>query len=99
MHVEVRMAKYSIRYKEGQWFAAPLRTSRFALGIVVRGSYRNGICLEYFFGPVYSEVPDMGITLVKKPNDAILITRFGDRGITTGEWPLIESLRLFSREE
>lgn len=93
------MNKKQIRYKEGQWFAVPLRKHGFALGIIVRGNYRTKGGLGYFFGPKYPEIPGDETTLGKKPGEAILITRFGDLGIINGSWPLIHSSRPFSREE
>jgi len=88
-----------IRYTEGQWFAVPLRDRGYALGIIVRGSYKTRGGLGYFFGPRYEEVPDERETWLKQPADAILITWFGDLGIILGEWPLIPSTRPFRREE
>jgi len=88
-----------IRYSEGQWFAVPLRKDGYALGIIVRGSYKTKVGLGYFFGPKYSEIPESKDTLEKHREDAILIGWFGDLGIITGRWPLIQSTRTFNREE
>jgi hypothetical protein len=93
------MRKNPIRYSEGQWFAVPLRKGGYALGIIVRGSYKTKGGLGYFFGPSYSEVPNDEATWRKIPEEAILITRFGDLGIIDGRWPLIRSSRPFSRGE
>ncbi len=88
-----------IRYTEGQWFAVPLRDRGYALGIIVRGSYKTRGGLGYFFGPRYEEVPGERETWLKQPEDAILVGWFGDLGIIWGEWPLIPSTRPFRREE
>jgi hypothetical protein len=93
------MNKKRIRYFEGQWFAVPLRKDGYALGIIVRGSYKAKGGLGYFFGPKYQEIPNDESTWEKKPVDAILITKFGDLGIINGSWPLIKSTRPFLKEE
>jgi hypothetical protein len=91
------MIKKRVRFSEGQWFGVPLRTGGYAIGIVARGDNKS-ICLGYFFGPKYQQIPDALDTMEKDPKDAILVTRFGDLGITRGSWPLINSNRPFSRE-
>ena len=95
----MRKGRKHIKYSEGQWFAVPLKTGGYALGIIVRGSYKKKGGLGYFFGPRYEEVPDERETWSKQPSDAILITWFGDLGIIWGRWPLIPSTRPFRREE
>lgn len=87
-----------IKYSEGQWFAVPLQDSGYALGIIVRGSYKTKGGLGYFFGPRYEDIPDEQVTWLKKPSDAILVAWFGDLGIIEGRWPLVPSTRPFRRE-
>lgn len=89
----------NIRYREGQWFAVPLRTGGYALGIIVRGSYKTKGGLGYFFGPKFDAPPEDEITWRATPADALLISKFGDLGILSGRWPLIPSTRPFSSDE
>lgn len=77
----------------------PLKDGGYALGVIVRGSYKTKGGLGYFFGPKYAEIPDEQETWLKNPSDAILIAWFGDLGIIWGKWPLIPSGRPFRREE
>jgi len=91
--------KKHIKYSEGQWFAVPLKDGGYALGIIVRGSYKTKGGLGYFFGPRYEGIPDEQETWHKKPSDALLIAWFGDLGIIWGRWPLIPTTRPFRREE
>jgi hypothetical protein len=91
-------SKKRIRFNEGQWFAVPLKTDGYVIGVIVRGNNKT-ICLGYFFGPKYETPPGDEATWEKTPENAILITRFGDLGIVNGSWPLIQSTRPFSREE
>ncbi len=93
------MGKKHIKYSEGQWFAVPLRDGGYALGIIVRGSYKTRGGLGYFFGCRYAEVPGEAETWAKRPEEAMLIAWFGDLGIIEGEWLLIASSRPFRREE
>ena len=44
-------------------------------------------------------IPSDKDTIEKKPNEAILTTQFGDRGIINGSWPIIESTRPFNKAE
>jgi hypothetical protein len=93
------MNRNHIKYNEGQWFAIPLRTSGYGLGIIVRGSYKTKGGLGYFFGPKYGNLPGEETTCQKDSREAVLIAKFGDLGIITGRWPLIQSSSPFSREE
>jgi hypothetical protein len=88
-----------IRYKEGQWFAVPLTTSGYAIGILVRGSSQTQGGLGYFFGPKFETVPTESDVERLYSEDAILIRWFSDLGITRGEWPLIQTERMFQRSE
>jgi|SRR5271157_6053791 len=93
------MKNTHIKYSEGQWFAVPLRSGGYAIGIIVRGSYKTKGGLGYFFGPKYAEVPSNIETLAKNKDNSILIGWFGDLGIINGDWPLIEGRKPFAREE
>ncbi len=93
------MRKKHVKYNEGQWFAVPLRDGGYALGIIVRGSYKTKGGLGYFFGPKYQDLPGDVETWNKQAADAILVAWFGDLGIIEGKWPLIASTRPFRRQE
>jgi hypothetical protein len=93
------MRKRHIKYDVGQWFAVPLRSGGYALGVIVRGSYRTRGGLGYFFGPRYGEMPLGALTLSLQPIDAILIAWFGDLGIIEGRWPLIDDASPFGRSD
>jgi hypothetical protein len=40
----------NIKYREGDWFAVPLRNGGFAVGLVARANPKAAL-LGYFFGP------------------------------------------------
>lgn len=75
-------------YAEGDWFAVPLRTDGFAIGIVVRAN-PEGVLLGYFFGPRRAELPSIADAAGLLPEQAVLIGRFGHLGLRGGSWPLL----------
>ena len=88
-----------VKYEEGQWFGVPLRDGGYAIGTIVRGSYRTRGGLGYFFGPRYDRPPGDEVTQHLQAMNAILVGFFGDLGIIEGRWPLIASSRPFRRDE
>lgn len=93
------MAPKVVKYNEGQWFAVPLKQEGYALGIIVRGSYRTKGGLGYFFGPKYESVPSGAETYLKNKDNSILICHFGDLGIIKGQWPLIHESKPYKRND
>jgi hypothetical protein len=77
-----------INYKEGDWFAVPLRDGGYAVGLVARMNGK-GIVLGYFFGPRRSEPPSLGELANLAPEEAIDVSMFGDLGLIRKEWPPI----------
>ena len=76
------------RYAEGDWFAVPLRSDGFALGLIARANPR-GVLLGYFFGPQRQEQPRLVDSTGLAPDQAVLVGKFGDLGIRGGSWPLL----------
>lgn len=93
------MGQKFVKYDEGQWFAVPLRIGGYALGIIVRGSYKTKGGLGYFFGPKFDTIPSGDETYSKSKENPIYICHFGDLGIIKSRWPLIQSGKPFYREE
>ncbi|MFN8444522.1 MAG: immunity 26/phosphotriesterase HocA family protein [Caldilineaceae bacterium] len=89
----------AVKFREGQWFAIPLDKGGYALGIVARGHSRTKICLGYFFGDRFEEIPSEEDLRNLRATDAILVTRFGNPGLTTGKWPLIMNGLPFDRDD
>jgi hypothetical protein len=82
----------ALRYREGDWFAVPLRGGGFAVGLVARMGPRGKILLGYFFGPARATPPALGDVAALSPADAVLTARFGDLSLFRGEWPVLGSL-------
>lgn len=90
------MAK--VKYREGDWFAVPLRDGGYAVGLIARAN-PGGVLLGYFFGPLRPEVPGLKDIVCLRPDDAVLIRKFGHLGIVRGKWPLLGQLDGWDRRE
>lgn len=93
------MPRKILPYKEGSWFAVPLRgNSGYGVGLVARHNGKGGI-LGYFFGekfaspPKLTELPRIGVEA------AVLVRQFGDLGLVKGLWPVIGTAKDWSREQ
>jgi hypothetical protein len=80
-----------VNYREGDWFAVPLREGGFAVGVVARANPEAAL-LGYFFGPRRAEVPSLYDVANLAPGDAVLVGKFGHLGLTQGKWPLLGHL-------
>ncbi|MGC1239752.1 MAG: Imm26 family immunity protein [Acidimicrobiales bacterium] len=72
-------------YREGDWFAVPLRNGGFGFGVVARIN-PGGILFGYFFGPVSRDLPNVDAFSTFKAEDAIMVARFGHLGLKDGSW-------------
>lgn len=79
----------SLPYREGSWFAVPLRQGGYAVGLVARMAPTGRIVLAYLFGPKRDSVPSLADVAGLQPKDAIRCFRIGDLGLMTGEWPVL----------
>jgi hypothetical protein len=77
-----------VRYREGDWFAVPLRDGGYSGGLIARTN-PGGVLLGYLFGPLRSEIPELEDVAGLRPGDAVLIGKFGHLGIVQGKWPLL----------
>lgn len=80
-----------INYRQGDWFAVPLREGGFALGVVARAN-PGGVLLGYFFGPRREDVPKAADAVGLRASEAVLVRKFGHLGLTQGNWPLLGQL-------
>ena len=83
------MGKKKLPYKEGDWFGVPLESGGYAVGLIARARRSGKALFGYFFGPKREQLPGMDDFRDLTLKDAILIGRFGDLGLYTGEWPII----------
>ena len=76
-------------YREGSWFAVPLRTGGYALGVVARMAPEGRIIVAYFFGRKYKEIPRTDVLKALEPVHAIKRLRLGDLGLVNGDWLIV----------
>jgi hypothetical protein len=86
-------------YREGTWFAIPLKESQFAVGRVARHSPKGAIVLAYLFGPKRDAVPALEELGSLKATDAVKVWRVGDLGLLNGNWPIIGDSPTWEREQ
>ena len=82
------MPRKKLPYKEGDWFAVPLKQGGYALGLAARVTSGGGI-LGYFFAPRHDTIPVVEDTQGLRADDAIFIGKFGDLGLLNDEWPIV----------
>ena len=77
-------------YAVGDWFGVPLPSGGFSLGVVARRN--RGILLGYFFGPRRPRLPVLDDAAGLRPDQALLVGRFGHLGLRGGTWPILGRL-------
>jgi hypothetical protein len=87
-----------VNYREGDWFAVPLRDGGYAVGLIARANLR-GALLGYFFGPRRPEIPQLQDVSGLRPGDAVLVRKFGHLGIVHANWPLLGRLNGWERRD
>jgi hypothetical protein len=80
--------KKTLPYREGTWFAVPLRTNGYAVGVVSRMDGRGAV-FGYFFGPKLAGIPRQDEVGLLSANDAKWSCLFGDLGLLQSEWSII----------
>ena len=77
-----------LQLTEGLWFAVPLRTEEFGVGVIARCNPK-GVLLGYFFGPKRPVPAGLEDVLQLRASDAVMIRKFGHLGLKGGTWPVI----------
>jgi immunity protein 26 of polymorphic toxin system len=77
-------------YREGDWFAVPLRDNAYGVGLAARVDGKGGV-LGYFFGPRRTELPDLSELAALSAGDSVLVRQFGDLSLLKREWPVIRA--------
>jgi hypothetical protein len=87
-----------LSYKEGTWFAVPLRQGGYAVGRVARHTPEGEIILAYFFGPKRERVPTLDEIDRLEPHEAVKVIRIGGLGLIDGSWPIIGDSTRWERQ-
>jgi len=93
------MKRGKLPYREGTWFAVPLRSTGFATGAVTRTSKTGRVIVGYFFGPRRASVAALHEVDGLLPTASALVVRFGDLGLIDGTWPIIGHSETWRRSE
>lgn len=86
------------RIGEGTWFAVPLRSQGYAVGLVARTSASSGVVLAYFFLGPWPELPQLESVVDLRPGEAARVLRIGDLGLINGSWPILGAAPRWERE-
>jgi hypothetical protein len=86
-------------YKEGDIFAVPLKGGGYGWGVVARHSPGGKIVLGYFFGGPTTEVPQESAIPNLRPEDALLVVRFGDLSLYRGDWKIVGGVSPWNRQQ
>lgn len=78
----------ALPYSEGTAFLVPLRIGGYARGVVARTSPNGKVLFGYFFGPRLLSINTISLDDLE-PSQAIMTLRFGDLGLTNGDWPIL----------
>jgi hypothetical protein len=84
-------------YREGTWFAVPLRTNGYGVGIVARLS-GDGAVFGYFWGPKRMVIPTLEELSCLTPENCLWRAVFGDLGFLQREWPIIGEAAQWDRK-
>src|SRR5262245_51705508 len=94
-----RRSTGKVTYKEGTWFALPLRQVGYAVGRVARHAPQRKVILAYLFGPKRERVPTLDELDHLEPYRAVKVVRAGDLGLLDGSWPLIGDSPRWERQK
>ncbi len=76
-------------YREGSWFAVPLKNGGYGTGVVARMAPGGRIMLAYLFGPKRQTIASLAEVAGLRPGDAVRRLRTGDLGLVNRSWPVI----------
>ena len=93
-----RGRKPGLPYREGDWFAVPLRDGGYAVGVVARAAPGGRVLLGYFFGPRRDHTPTLDELGSLNAADALLVAQFGDLGLIEASWPIIGRFDVWNRK-
>jgi regulator of ribonuclease activity B/immunity protein 26 of polymorphic toxin system len=87
-----------LNYTEGTWFAVPLTSGGFGVGVVARATKKGRVILVYLFGPKREAVPPLSDVAGIDPSAAVIVARIGDLHLFDGKWPLLGRTPEWQRE-
>ena len=91
------MSSGELAYHEGDWFAVPLPSGGYGVGLVARVDQDGGF-LGYFFGPRMDALPREEDIQGLIDRDAVLVGLVSALGLTQGMWPMLCRSNTWRRE-
>ncbi|MEO7594294.1 MAG: DUF4259 domain-containing protein, partial [Byssovorax sp.] len=88
-----------LNYSEGTWFAVPLRSGGFGVGIVARATSRGRVILVYLYGPKRETVPTLTDVAELEPFAAVKVAIIGDLCLIRGDWPILGRAQQWHRDK
>lgn len=85
-------------YREGSWFAVPLKSGGYGVGVVARMAPAGKIIVAYLFGPRRDVLPSLGELALYRPGDAVRRVRTGDLGLLNGNWRVLGQAEFWDRQ-
>ena len=82
--MKARARKRKRAYKEGTWFAVPLKAGRYGIGRIARHAPAGRIVFAYLFPAAYRRVPALAEIENLRPRAAVKILRIGDLALIDG---------------
>jgi len=86
-------------YKEGDWFAVPLKHSGFAVGLAARNTPRGHVILAYFLDKKFDSIPGLDELENFTVEDTGLVLQVGGLGLVNGEWKVIGKASNWNRSQ
>lgn len=93
------MVACNVSYDEGSWFALPLRSGGWAVGVVGRLDRKNEFMTGYFFGPRRESLPAMDDVEGIRPETAAMVCNCHCRELINGAWPILGQASKWRRED
>jgi hypothetical protein len=90
------MGERKTSYREGDWFAIPLRDRGYARGVVARMNGVGGI-LGYFFGPRLDSLPNDLSSGELTASRAVYVSICSDMGLQDRTWPVLGRIEPWDR--
>lgn len=87
-----------LNYTEGSWFAVPLDSGGFGVGVVARATKKGPVILVYLFGLKREAVPSLSEVAKLDPSAAVKVIRIGDLHLLDGRWPILGRSPEWQRE-
>lgn len=89
--------RMKVNYLAGSCFLVPLRNGGYARGVVARLNGK-GLVFGYFFGPRLAS-PEDASACGLRPDQAVLIGKFGDLSLTSGAWKSLGLVEAWTPKE